>query len=146
MGTRRKHCRARAAIHAAPPAKARQFDSERHTTKRSEPSLDIPISIVVPAFNESVSIISSVKALPQLEYPEYELIVVNDGSTDDTLEKLILAFNLRPFPEAYRAVVPCQPFWASRSPSGSCCLPAPSCSRSFRSTCIRALATSSCCI
>jgi cellulose synthase/poly-beta-1,6-N-acetylglucosamine synthase-like glycosyltransferase len=72
-------------------------------------TLDIPISIVAPAYNESVSIISSVKALLQLEYPEYELIVVNDGSTDDTLEKLISAFNLRPFPEAYRAQVACKP-------------------------------------
>src|SRR5690606_18244770 len=116
MGTRRKHCRPRAAIHAAPPAKARQFDSERHTTKRSEPSLHIPTSIVVPAFHDCVSILSSVTALPQLAYPECELIVVTDGSTDDTLEKLILAFNLPPFPAACRSVVPCQPLDGSRRP------------------------------
>jgi cellulose synthase/poly-beta-1,6-N-acetylglucosamine synthase-like glycosyltransferase len=72
-------------------------------------SLDIPISIVAPAYNESVSIIQSVKALLQLEYPAYELVVVNDGSKDDTLAKLIAAFNLRPFPEAYRQQVPCKP-------------------------------------
>ena len=44
----------------------------------------------------------------QVEYPDYEVIVVNDGSTDDTLQKLIDEFNLRPFPEAYRQRVPCK--------------------------------------
>src|SRR6056297_236596 len=72
-------------------------------------ALDIPISVVVPAYNESASIISSVKALLQLEYPDFELVVVNDGSSDDTLEKLIEAFGLQPFPEAYRARVECKP-------------------------------------
>ena len=70
-------------------------------------ALDIPISVVVPAFNESASIITSVKAMLQLEYPQYELIVVNDGSADDTLEKLIDAFDMQEFPEAYRARVEC---------------------------------------
>lgn len=69
-------------------------------------SLDIPISLVVPAFNESASIITSVKAMLQLEYPEYELIVVNDGSSDDTLGKLLNEFRMQKFPEAYRARVP----------------------------------------
>lgn len=72
-------------------------------------ALDIPISIVIPAYNESASIITSVKAMLQLEYPDFELVVVNDGSTDDTLDKLIDAFGMRPFPEAYRARVTCAP-------------------------------------
>lgn len=72
-------------------------------------ALDIPISLVIPAFNESASIITSVKAMLQLEYPDFELVVVNDGSTDDTLEKLIDEFGMRLFPEAYRARVPCAP-------------------------------------
>ncbi len=72
-------------------------------------ALDIPISIVVPAYNESVSIITSVKAMLQLEYPEFELVVVNDGSTDDTLQKLIDEFGMRKFPEAYRARVQSEP-------------------------------------
>jgi cellulose synthase/poly-beta-1,6-N-acetylglucosamine synthase-like glycosyltransferase len=70
-------------------------------------SLDIPISVVVPAYNEATSIITSVKALLQMEYPDFELIVVNDGSTDKTLQTLIEAFGLQLFPEAYRARVPC---------------------------------------
>ncbi|MGH8222387.1 MAG: glycosyltransferase family 2 protein, partial [Woeseiaceae bacterium] len=72
-------------------------------------ALDIPISIVIPAYNESISIITAVRAMLQLEYPDFELVVVNDGSTDDTLYKLIDAFGMRPFPEAYRARIPCAP-------------------------------------
>lgn len=72
-------------------------------------TLDIPISLVVPAYNESASIITSVKAMLQLEYPQFELIVVNDGSSDDTLQKLIDEFDLREFPEAYRARVRSSP-------------------------------------
>ncbi len=71
-------------------------------------ALDMPISVVVPAYNESSSIVTSVKALLQLEYPQFELVVVNDGSSDDTLEKLIEEFDMQPFPEAYRARVPCK--------------------------------------
>ncbi|MDZ7770859.1 MAG: glycosyltransferase [Woeseiaceae bacterium] len=71
-------------------------------------SLDVPISIIVPAYNESVAIVTAVKAMLQLEYPDFELVVVNDGSKDDTLQKLIDEFNMRPFPEAYRKRVPCQ--------------------------------------
>ncbi len=71
-------------------------------------SLDLPISVVVPAYNESDSIITSVKAMLQLEYPDYEVLVVNDGSTDDTLAKLVEEFGLRPFPEAYRKRVECK--------------------------------------
>jgi cellulose synthase/poly-beta-1,6-N-acetylglucosamine synthase-like glycosyltransferase len=50
------------------------------------------VSIVVPAFNEEVSIASSVEMLMRLEYPDYEIIVVNDGSKDNTLQILSNAF------------------------------------------------------
>ncbi len=83
--------------------------AEQYEAESVFSSLDIPISVVVPAFNESSSIITSVKAMLQLEYPQYELIVVNDGSTDDTLDKLVDEFGMREFPEAYRARVPCEP-------------------------------------
>jgi len=73
-------------------------------------SLDLPVSVIVPAYNESDSIITSIRAMLQIEYPDFEVIVVNDGSTDDTLQKLIDEFKLRPFPEAYRQRVPCKKF------------------------------------
>lgn len=53
-----------------------------------------PLSILVPAYNEEKTIVSSVKSLLALRYPEYEVIVVNDGSTDGTLESLIDEFRL----------------------------------------------------
>ena len=83
--------------------------SEQYEAENVFSALDIPISVVVPAYNESASIITSVKAMLQLEYPQYELVVVNDGSTDDTLDKLIDAFDLQEFPEAYRARVESKP-------------------------------------
>ncbi|KSU59924.1 glycosyl transferase [[Bacillus] enclensis] len=53
-----------------------------------------PVSILVPAYNESVGIMATVRSLLSIEYPEYEIIIVNDGSTDDSLEKLIESFQL----------------------------------------------------
>lgn len=53
------------------------------------------ISIVAPAFNEEKTVIESVNSLLNLEYPEYELILVNDGSTDNTLGRLIQTYNLK---------------------------------------------------
>jgi len=52
------------------------------------------ISIIAPAFNEEKNIIASVNSLLNLKYPDYELIVVNDGSKDDTLITLIEYFEL----------------------------------------------------
>ncbi len=54
-----------------------------------------PISVIVPAYNEENTIVESIKSLLQLEYPEYQLIVVNDGSTDGTLEKIFNHFSIR---------------------------------------------------
>lgn len=55
-----------------------------------------PISILVPAYNEEQTIVDSVRSFMQLDYPEFEVIVVNDGSTDQTLAKLIDFFDLYP--------------------------------------------------
>ena len=56
--------------------------------------LTLPISVIAPAYNEELSIVQSVKALLALEYPEHEVIVINDGSTDDTLGQLVQAFDM----------------------------------------------------
>lgn len=53
------------------------------------------ISILAPAFNEEASIIESTRALLTLEFSDYEVIVINDGSKDNTLQKLIDHFNLK---------------------------------------------------
>jgi len=54
-----------------------------------------PFSILVPAYNESSVIIEAVRSFLQLDFEEYEVIVCNDGSRDDTLEVLTQAFKLK---------------------------------------------------
>ena len=52
------------------------------------------ISIIAPAYNEEASIIDNIRSLLSLEYPKVEIIVVNDGSTDDSLQKVIEYYSL----------------------------------------------------
>jgi cellulose synthase/poly-beta-1,6-N-acetylglucosamine synthase-like glycosyltransferase len=59
------------------------------------------VSVVVPARNEALTIVESVRALLALEYEAREIIVVNDGSSDDTLALLERTFHLVPAPLAF---------------------------------------------
>jgi len=61
-----------------------------------------PVSLVVTAYNEELVIVDSVRSLLQIDYPEFEVVVVNDGSTDGTLDVLTREFDLIRFPEAFR--------------------------------------------
>jgi cellulose synthase/poly-beta-1,6-N-acetylglucosamine synthase-like glycosyltransferase len=54
------------------------------------------IALVVPAYNEEATIRESVQSMLSLNYPELEVVVVNDGSTDETLARLIERFDLEP--------------------------------------------------
>ncbi|HPG58543.1 MAG TPA: glycosyltransferase family 2 protein, partial [Candidatus Wallbacteria bacterium] len=54
----------------------------------------IPVSVLMPAYNESQNIVDSVKSMLQLHYPEFEIIVINDGSKDDTAELLKAAYKM----------------------------------------------------
>lgn len=47
------------------------------------------ISIIAPAYNESLNIVENVRSLLSNHYVNYDVIIVNDGSKDDSLEKLI---------------------------------------------------------
>lgn len=52
------------------------------------------ISIIAPAYNESLNIVENVRSLLSNHYVNYDVIIVNDGSKDDSLEKLIQAYDL----------------------------------------------------
>ena len=52
------------------------------------------ITIIAPAYNESLTIVENVRSLLSLRYANYEVMVVNDGSTDNTLQELIEAYDL----------------------------------------------------
>ena len=56
------------------------------------------VSIIAPAFNEEVTIIDSVNSLMGIDYPDYEIVIVNDESTDRTLEILINEYKLVEIP------------------------------------------------
>jgi len=67
------------------------------------------ISVIAPAFNEGVTIIQNVRSLLTFNYPRFEVIIINDGSTDDTLEKLIEEFQMVHVEYAFREKLNCQP-------------------------------------
>ncbi len=74
--------------------------------RRAEPSLTLeeifrspltpPVSLLLPAFNEEAGVVDSVRSLLMLVYPEFEVIVIDDGSTDSTLALLTEAYDLVP--------------------------------------------------
>ncbi|MBN1129325.1 MAG: glycosyltransferase family 2 protein, partial [Chitinispirillaceae bacterium] len=57
-----------------------------------------PVSIVVPGYNEAVTIVPCLRQLMNLDYKEYDVVFINDGSTDGTLEKVLAAFELHELP------------------------------------------------
>ena len=66
----------------------------------------IPVSVIVPAYNEERVIAATTRSMLELDYPEHEVIVVNDGSSDATLATLIQAFELEPYKAFVRRVFP----------------------------------------
>ena len=50
--------------------------------------LEPPISILVPAYNEEATIAASVRSMLQLQYAEFEVVVISDGSKDGTMDVL----------------------------------------------------------
>lgn len=68
-----------------------------------------PVSIIVPAFNEEAGITQSVRSLLSINYPTFEVIVVNDGSTDSTLEKMIRHYDMIELKKVIRKQVDTKP-------------------------------------
>ena len=69
----------------------------------------VPISLLVPAYDEEATVVETVRSLLALHYPSFEVVVVNDGSADGTLSALIEAFELRAVQRSYEQEVEHKP-------------------------------------
>ncbi|WP_052571762.1 glycosyltransferase family 2 protein [Geothrix fermentans] len=67
-----------------------------------------PITLICPVFNEEAGVVPSVNSLISLRYPEFQVVVVSDGSTDTTLARLVKAFKLQPSQRVVRHLLPTQ--------------------------------------
>ena len=71
------------------------------------PATNVPaVTVLVPAHNEEATIVESVRALLGMDYPAFEVIIVNDGSTDGTLHGLIRSFSLHRADLVYEPLIP----------------------------------------
>lgn len=68
-----------------------------------------PITLISPAYNEEATIVEAVRSLLSLNYPDFEVLVCNDGSKDRSLETLREAFNLEPVARVPMGDIPTQP-------------------------------------
>ncbi len=68
----------------------------------------LPVSIIVPAYNEEITVVDTVRSLLALEYRAYEIIVVDDGSKDRTSEVLAEAFDMHLVHRPIRRQIDCQ--------------------------------------
>ncbi len=66
------------------------------------------LSVIAPAFNESRTIIDNIRTLLSLYYNNYEVIVVNDGSSDDSMEKMIEIYELEKVNYYFDYRIPCK--------------------------------------
>ncbi len=87
------------------------YQRERRNQIRNELKHDfyVPVSILVPAYNEEVTIVDSVKSLLNLDYRLYEVIVVDDGSKDNTANEMIAAFDMKKVKRPIHRRIPCKP-------------------------------------
>ena len=66
----------------------------------------LPISLLIPAYNEEENIVANIKSLMKMDYPEFEIVVVNDGSTDKTHQYIVEAFELYEIESAMKTFIP----------------------------------------
>jgi cellulose synthase/poly-beta-1,6-N-acetylglucosamine synthase-like glycosyltransferase/peptidoglycan/xylan/chitin deacetylase (PgdA/CDA1 family)/spore germination protein YaaH len=72
------------------------FEDKKEKAERKEEVVLQPVSIIVPAYNEEVTAIKTIQSLLQIDYPEFEIIFVDDGSKDKTHEMVQAAYGSHP--------------------------------------------------
>ncbi len=75
--------------------RTKRREKDDHTWWLVRSDITLPISIVIPAYNEEVTIANTLIATLATQYPSFEVIVVNDGSKDRTLQVMIDTFALK---------------------------------------------------
>jgi cellulose synthase/poly-beta-1,6-N-acetylglucosamine synthase-like glycosyltransferase len=92
-------------------ASLRGYMRQRSALGDDAPYLGVepPISLLVPGYNEEATIRTSVRSMLQLQYPDFEVVVINDGSRDRTLDVLREEFELVPHPEPMRRTLDHKP-------------------------------------
>jgi len=75
---------------------ARRWRESRETDldRLAESSLTMPVSVIVPAWNEEAGVVHTVQSVLRSRHPQFEVLVVDDGSTDATVRRLVDAFDL----------------------------------------------------
>jgi cellulose synthase/poly-beta-1,6-N-acetylglucosamine synthase-like glycosyltransferase len=68
-----------------------------------------PVTVLAPAFNEEANVVENVRSLLMLDYPLFEVVLVNDGSKDRTLGRLVDAFDLRRSARSFERLLRCKP-------------------------------------
>lgn len=68
----------------------------------------VPVTIIVPAYNEEVTIISTIRSLLSLDYHLYEIVIVDDGSTDSTAQLIQDTFHMQQLARPIRRTISCQ--------------------------------------
>lgn len=66
----------------------------------------LPISLLIPAYNEQENIVQNIKSLMTIDYPHFEICVVNDGSTDKTHDLIVEAFKLYKIESSVKTAIP----------------------------------------
>lgn len=69
----------------------------------------VPVTVIVPAHNEEITIVSNIRSLLCLDYRLYEIVIVDDGSTDNTARSVVEAFNMHRIARPIHRVIACQP-------------------------------------
>ena len=93
------------------------FEVKKYTKRRSVLEHDSliaspyqpGISIIAPAYNEAVTIVDNIRSLLSLHYSKLTIIIVNDGSKDDTLQQAIDNYDLYKTDEVFPSVIDTKP-------------------------------------